>query len=353
VKISNGVKTKLFFVLFLIFIISSVLFTRNIVNAQADLSITNASISFSEEHFLEDNMIRIYVRVWNTSDVDAHGFVKIYLNNSQIGDAQPISLKTGTYDDIFLDWLANAGVYSIKAELVDVLPEDINAENNIVLIEGLFVDLDTDQDGIGNKEDLDDDNDGLSDEHETAIGTNPLQSDTDNDGVDDAIDVFPLDPTEWSNNDGDNLGDNADPDDDNDGLTDKEEHLLGTDPFNHDTDRDGVKDSLDVFPLNPDEWADTDKDGIGDNSDLEDNRTMVQELDSLMLEEKPSLLGYFKDSDEQKELDLVSDTLLSQESLDVEKAGISIKIILSIIIFLLALSMLYAILKITKNRNKN
>jgi len=333
-------KTKLFFVFFMVFVVFSVLFVGNAVNAQADLSITNASISFSEESFLNGNMIRIYVRVWNTSDIDAQGFVKIYLNDSQIGDAQPISLKLGTYDDIFLDWLANAGIYSIRAELVDVLPEDINVENNIVLIEHLFVDLDTDQDGTGNMEDLDDDNDGLSDENEAVAGTDPLLIDTDNDGVNDTNDVFPLDFNEWSNNDGDNLGDNADSDDDNDGLTDEKEHLLGTDQFNHDTDRDGVEDGLDIFPLDSQEWADSDEDGLGDNFDFEDNRKKVQELDSLIFEEEPPLLDHFEDNKEQK------------ESLDDNKPDISIKVILSIIVFLLALAMLYAILKITKNRKK-
>ena len=345
-------KTKLFFVLFFVFTIFFILFTNNLVNAQADLSITNASISFSEESFLADNMIRIYVRVWNTSDIDAQGFVKIYLNDSQIGNPQPVSLKTGTYDDIFLDWLANAGIYSIKAELVDVLPEDINTENNIVLIEGLFVDLDTDQDGTGNSQDLDDDNDGLSDEDEIIAGTNSLLIDTDNDGVNDDSDVFPLDPTEWSNNDGDNLGDNADLDDDNDGLTDEEEYLLGTDPFNHDTDRDGVKDSLDVFPLNPDEWADSDEDGLGDNSDLKDNRKKVQELDSLTDEEELPPLDYFEDSNEQKELALIQDDLFFEKlSSEDSKPHTTTKIVLSVIVFLLVLTMLYAILKITKNKN--
>jgi len=346
-------KTKLFFVLFLVFIIFSVLFVKDAVNAQADLSITNASISFSEESFLTGNMIRIYVRVWNTSDIDAQGFVKIYLNESQIGDSQPISLKTGTYDDIFLDWLANAGVYSIKAELTDVLPEDIDADNNIVLIENLFVDLDTDQDGIGNKEDLDDDNDGLSDENEAVAGTDPLLVDTDNDGVNDVNDVFPLDFTEWSNNDGDNLGDNADLDDDNDGLTDKEEYLLGTDPLNHDTDGDEVKDGLDIFPLNIQEWTDSDKDGLGDNFDFEDNRDKVQELDFLTLKEEPPLLDYFEDSKEQEELVLIQNDLSSDKlSLKDNKPHTSAKIILSIIVFLLASAMLYAFLKIIKNKKK-
>jgi len=334
-------KTKLFFVFFVVFVVFSVLFVGNTVKAQADLSITNASISFSEEHFLEDNMIRIYVRVWNTSDIDAQGFVNIYLNDAQIGNAQPISLKLGTYDDIFLDWFANAGIYNIKAELIDILPEDINAENNIILIENLFVDLDTDQDGIGNEEDLDDDNDGLSDENEIVAGTDPLLIDTDNDGVSDANDFFPLDSTEWSNNDGDNLGDNADLDDDNDGLTDEEEYLLGTDPFNHDTDDDEIKDGLDLFPLDPQEWADSDEDGLGDNFDFEDNRKEIKVLDILIPEEELSLFDYPEENNDQAKI-LLED----------EKSYVGTKVILSIIILFLALGMFYAILKIRKNNKK-
>jgi len=85
----------------------------------------------------------------------------------------------------FLDWLANAGIYNIKAELIDILPEDIDIENNVILIKNLFVDLDTDQDGVGNGEDLDDDNDSLFDQDEITMGTDPLLSDTDGDGIND------------------------------------------------------------------------------------------------------------------------------------------------------------------------
>ena len=34
-----------------------------------------------------------------------------------------------------------------------------------------------------------------------------------------------------------------------------------------DDDEDGVEDFLDIFPLNPEEWSDADEDGVGDNSD--------------------------------------------------------------------------------------
>ena len=71
--------------------------------------------------------------------------------------------------------------------------------------------------------------------------------DADGDGFVDAVDAAPNDPNEWSDIDGDGIGEFADTDDDNDGVTDGE----------------------DAFPLDPDEWADVDGDGIGDNADPE------------------------------------------------------------------------------------
>ena len=68
--------------------------------------------------------------------------------------------------------------------------------------------------------------------------------------------------------DGDGNPDLTDPDDDDDGLTDVEEGVLGTDPLDPDTDDDLVTDDVDEFPLNPDEQTDTDGDGLGDNFEL-------------------------------------------------------------------------------------
>ena len=74
---------------------------------------------------------------------------------------------------------------------------------------------------------FDKDLDGLADSQEDVNGngavdageTDPLNSDTDGDGVNDSLDVFPTDSNESLDSDGDGTGNNADPDDDNDGLT--------------------------------------------------------------------------------------------------------------------------------------
>ena len=51
--------------------------------------------------------------------------------------------------------------------------------------------------------------------------------------------------------DGDGAGDVCDPDDDNDGLSDVDEAVRGTDPFDADTDNDGVNEGADDRPTAP------------------------------------------------------------------------------------------------------
>lgn len=94
------------------------------------------------------------------------------------------------------------------------------------------------------EEDLDDDSDGLSNEEESVLGTNPLDTDTDNDGLFDREEVrsFKTDPT--------------DADTDGDGLSDYNEvKRWFTDPLVQDTDGDGYGDGEEVLnqydPLGP------------------------------------------------------------------------------------------------------
>ena len=96
---------------------------------------------------------------------------------------------------------------------------------------------------------------------------NSIDSDDDNDGVDDASDTFPLDPDESSDNDSDGIGDNEDPDDDNDGVVDTEDEYPLDPTESADSDNDGVGDNADAFPNDSTETTDSDNDGTGDNAD--------------------------------------------------------------------------------------
>ena len=79
--------------------------------------------------------------------------------------------------------------------------------------------------------DDDDDNDGIDDEIEQANGTNPRNADSDGDALDDNLDNCPsLTNSDQLNTDGDTEGDACDSDDDNDGFSDDQEELDGTNP---------------------------------------------------------------------------------------------------------------------------
>jgi len=107
---------------------------------------------------------------------------------------------------------------------------------------------------------FDQDDDGLTNGEEMDLGTNPEEADSDFDGVNDNIDLFPLNPEFQSDNDDDGIADQyeeeyglspEDPDDaeedsDNDGLSNIDEFIYGTNIEDADTDNDGVEDGMEV-----------------------------------------------------------------------------------------------------------
>lgn len=277
---------KILFCLFL-----SALLLPTIVFAKADLSFSSDGLSFSESNPLENQQIRIYARVLNDGDVDMTGYVKFLANGKQISDEQPISVRTNTYDDVFVDYTFKAGTYKVEAYIQKVFPTDENTDNNLISKTDFFVDLDTDEDKVGDSVDTDDDNDGLTDEQETSLGTNPKMSDTDGDEINDKIDVFPLDKNEYIDTDGDGIGDSQDQDIDNDGILNEDEKTkYGTSPFLADTDSDGLTDQEEVETTKTSPiLADTDHDGV---SDIEDEYPLdASKWQAGLL---GSITGYFK-----------------------------------------------------------
>lgn len=88
-----------------------------------------------------------------------------------------------------------------------------------------------------------------------------LEADDDADGYNNDKDAFPNDPNEWLDTDKDGTGNNADTDDDNDGLPDTWEEQYGLDPLNDsdgdmDSDGDGLS-NLDEYRQGSDPTTDT------------------------------------------------------------------------------------------------
>jgi len=133
---------------------------------------------------------------------------------------------------------------------------DLEDPQPLVALIGISTPEDWDGDGVNNNDDEypfeqtqweDLDGDGFGD-NSSGVNGDPSPSDYDNDfwldpsdlsttelgclnNPEEGMDYFPEDPREWKDNDGDCIGDNSDPDDDNDGYSDVEEAQQGTDPL--------------------------------------------------------------------------------------------------------------------------
>ena len=279
----------------------------------------------------------------NSEDPDADG--DGVNNNDEIAAGldplNPDSNSDGTKDgeeDYDGDGKTNA-----EESNTDVKPNGVNPdgtakvpitdenENNIA---DLIEKQDTDGDGIPDNEDPDADGDGINNTDEKEAGLNPLNPDSNNDGIKDGdedtdgdgiknadesevpegrvkdkdgdgiADPDKTDKTgdkknngpngvadiiEKADTDGDGIPDNEDPDADNDGVNNDDEKAIGTDPLNPDSNGDGVKDGDEDFDkdgkTNAEESKvpsgrvkDNDGDGIADPGITDKNSNDVADL---------------------------------------------------------------------------
>ena len=267
------------------------------------VNINTSFCSWQNEDRYPDDENEWYDRDWDdigdNEDLDD--------DNDGLSDSKEEALGTNPYYwDTDGDW---------KGDDWDQMPLDINSFRDQDG-DGIpdFTVEDTNQDGFYDPDlnemgwygpdlatfvDQDVDGDGISNQDEDNGATNRYEPDSDFDGYNDGIDIFPVWHEEWFDTDLDGLGNNRDRDDDGDGFSDLDEAFNGTDPLDAsskpnddqdqdflsdkyevvlgtstskaDSDGDTYLDGLDHFPLNSKEWLDTDNDGEGNNQDENDD----------------------------------------------------------------------------------
>jgi len=269
------------------FLLSAIVSEAGRVELMAQLGALGVGSAATLDASQTNNQSRVIAYV--TADADEDGLPDSYeLRNA---------LRVGEDDsggDLDGDGVSNVAEYLAGTSVVDVTA-DADGDGVIDALDAFPADAsaqyDADGDGEPDGEDSDSDGDGISDENEYLIGTNPLIADSDGDGVSDAADPLPINGFETVDSDGDGIGDEADTDDDNDGRSDLQEAIDGTNPLDasdclncsatDDADDDGVIDSApDNCPTTPNaDQADLDQDGEGDACDADDDGDGVSDAD--------------------------------------------------------------------------
>jgi hypothetical protein len=159
-----------------------------------DVGINAQDIVFDPVEPILNQSTQVYVTLSNNGQSNVEGTVHFFVDNQKIGSKIFSIRANGRQEDVWTTWTPSAlGAHVVRVEVVnDPNFQDVHPEDNVVS-ENVYVDLDTDGDGVPDRLDQDRDNDGLTNDQEVGIRTNPLARDTDGDGVADKEDYYPLD----------------------------------------------------------------------------------------------------------------------------------------------------------------
>jgi hypothetical protein len=179
------------------------------------------------------------------------GAVYVRFNQASSGNAYRLDSAT-VYPTDGNTWVHVAATFdgqTIRLYLDGILEASLPAAGMTIAANGLPLSIGAEDDGFrgmsGSTDEVYLHGYALTETEVQALVAGTAYADTDGDGWIDSQDAFPNDPTEWVDTDGDGIGNDADPDDDNDGMPDSWEALYGLDPLGpsdatEDGDRDGV-----------------------------------------------------------------------------------------------------------------
>lgn len=169
-KIKNADAFLIFGLCFL-FLIFSFSFSFAQTKTLKNIGFVQNNIWYSKDPFFEMDKIRIYTAVFNGSQYDFRGSLEFFVypngtgrvSEKSIGKSS-FSLISGAFQVLWVDWVAEGGNKKIYANITEAkisLPG--GAEETVVLENSktgeieIFIDKDSDKDGIGDKNDPKDD----------------------------------------------------------------------------------------------------------------------------------------------------------------------------------------------------
>ena len=122
------------------------------------------TIWYTPEKFFAGDVVRIHAGIYNASGEDFSGTVEFFDNDEFLGETRFTLKKGGNAASVWVDWEPEEGRHVIVAKM--------RGDNGEAVSESIieYVDRDTDHDALGDREDPDDDNDGFSDKDEIRLG---------------------------------------------------------------------------------------------------------------------------------------------------------------------------------------